>query len=90
MKTVSHNIENSEPFIGPKSIPLKTQNKISTLKFNGPLKISEQTYLITVNNDNKIAIYAISFVVILYNDLLIVFVGISLINDFKYFRNQIE
>ena len=38
-KIVSHKMENIEPLIAPKSIPLNIQNNISTLKFNGPLNI---------------------------------------------------
>ncbi|WP_022935164.1 hypothetical protein ACJA28_00565 [Mesomycoplasma moatsii] len=47
VNSVSHTIENMEPIIGPNKIPLNIQNNISILKFNGPLKINEQTYLVT-------------------------------------------
>lgn len=55
VKTVSQSIENKAPLNGPNNIPLKIQNNISILKFNGPLNINEQTYLITVNNAKRTA-----------------------------------
>ena len=55
-KIVSHKMENIEPLIAPKSIPLNIQNNISTLKFNGPLNIMQQVNLITLYKAKRIDI----------------------------------
>ena len=55
-KIVSHKMENIEPLIATKSIPLNIQNNISTLKFNGPLNIVQQANLITLYKAKRIDI----------------------------------